>query len=215
MPKQLYRIEVAFPEGPECGYVGHPYTPDMYRYIEITKLSGMNRARSTANRRKALEEHLNQIGMTLADFEELERRSKIAFTYEDGFIVIPAHHVQSFLVATCDEIRSASRPSPPEQVRSRIRVTGWRTDKTEPDGNWERFALVATGTGAKLSNQRAFRTNAYITGFKARGEMSINADFVDPKTLEAAIRWGGENVGVGASRKMGWGRFSLEAFAPA
>ena len=35
-------------------YVAHPYWPEMYELIEITKKSGMNRAKSDANRRKAL-----------------------------------------------------------------------------------------------------------------------------------------------------------------
>ena len=52
-------------------YVAHPYWPEMYEVIEITKKSGMNRAKSDANRRKALEEYLRANGMTLAGFEAL------------------------------------------------------------------------------------------------------------------------------------------------
>jgi hypothetical protein len=91
----------------------------------------MNRARTTANRRKALEEHLGAIGMSFADYEALERKAKEPF-YKDGDeIIIPELHVTSFLVVMCDEARSAIRSCEPNQVRSRFIVTPWSTGKTK------------------------------------------------------------------------------------
>jgi hypothetical protein len=195
------------------GYIGDPYWPELEKLINIQKQSGMNRARSTANRRKALEEYLGSIGMSLADYEALERKAKEPF-YKDGDeIIIPELHVTSFLVATCDEARSATRPCEPNQVRSRFIVTPWRTGKTKADGIWSRFAVVAGGGGQKLSNQRGLRESAYIADFAATGRISFDPDFVDAATLRRAIEWGGAFVGIGASRKMGWGRFELKEFA--
>ena len=77
---------------------------------------------------------------------------------------------------------------------------------------YERYATVTSGTGAKLSNQRALRKSDYICDFEATGSVSINPDYVNPETLHKAIVWGGENVGIGASRKMGWGRFEVREF---
>jgi len=97
-------------------------------------------------------------------------------------------------------------------VRSRFVSSHWRTGKFEPDGVYERYATVKAGTGAKLSNQRGLRRSLYIANFTATGTLTFDADFVDPDTLRRAIEWGGLFVGIGASRKMGWGRFALQRF---
>lgn len=205
--RETYHLRVHF--GGK-GFVADPYWPEVAELINIQKSSGLNRAKSEANRRKALEEHLKLLGKTLADYEALQARAHQSFAYgEDGKIVIPANNIESFLVNTSDVVRAASRPCPPEQVRSLLTVTPWRTEKTAPDGTWERFATVSSGTGAKLSNQRGLRKSEYIADFDAEGEMSFTPDFVKPSVLEQAIRLGGENVGIGASRKMGYGRFTL------
>lgn len=207
---ETYSISLSF----DRGYIADPYWPELAKLIDVQKNSGMNRAKSTANRRKALEEYLNGAGMTLADYERLEALSKRPFYVDDdGMIVVPENHVMSFLVATCSEARAANRPCQPEQVRSRFIATPWKTGKAQADGVWERFATVSAGTGQKLSNQRGLRASKFIEKFTATGTIKFDADFVDPKTLEKAIGWGGQFVGIGASRKMGWGRFTLESFS--
>jgi hypothetical protein len=195
------------------GYIGDPYWPEREQVINVQKQSGMNRARSTANRRKALEEHLQAIGMSLADYEALERKAKEPFYRNGSEIIIPELHVTSFLVATCDEARAATRPCEPNQVRSWFIVTPWRTGKAGADGVWSRFAVVAGGSGQKLSNQRGLRESQYIADFTAIGYITFDPDFVDSAALRRAIEWGGAFVGIGASRKMGWGRFEVREFA--
>jgi hypothetical protein len=195
------------------GYIADPYWPERSRLIDIQKESGLNRARSDANRRKALEEYLQRKGMTLADYEDLERRSNRPF-YTNGSneIVIPAAQVLAFLVATCDEARSATRPCDPNQVRSRFAASDFLTGTTQADGIYERFATVTSGTGSKLSNQRGLRRSAYIEKFEAKGTLTFDSGFVEPETLRNALEWGGLFVGIGASRKMGWGRFNVTQF---
>ena len=100
------------------GYIADPYWPALAKLIDIQKQSGVNRARSSANRRKALEEHLQAKGLTIAEYEALEKASKEPFYRgNNGEIIIPENQVMSFLVATCDEIRAASRPAEPNQVK--------------------------------------------------------------------------------------------------
>lgn len=199
------------------GYIANPYWPELEKLINIQKESGMNRARSSANRRKALEEHLQSAGMTFEQYVALEKKAKQPFYYGGAGeeIIIPELHVTSFLVATCDEIRSATRPCEPNQVRSRFIVTPWQTGKTKADGIWSRFVVVSAGSGQKLSNQRGLRESYYVSDFTATGQITFDQDYVDPKTLGKALEWGGAFVGIGSSRKMGWGRFKLSAFAPA
>jgi hypothetical protein len=204
-----FNIKVHFPHW----YIGNPYWIEMYKMIEISKNSGMNRSRATQNKRKAIEEHLKLVGMTLADYGKLEELSKRQFHVDDaGQIIIPEDRVLSFIVSTCATARSAQRPCDPEQVRSRFKVTPWSTGKTKQDGIWSRFATVTAGTGAKLSNQRGLRENAYIGDFNATGSIWFDPQFVRPDVMENAMKWGGQNVGVGASRKMGMGRFDLLEF---
>jgi hypothetical protein len=206
-------------------YVGDPYRPERERLINIQKESGMNRARSTANRRKALEEYLRANEMTLAAYDELERVAEMPWDLdESGCIVIPQRCIAGMLVQTCGTARAAMRPCPPEMVRTVLRPTRWATDAHPSDAlAWERFAVVTAGTGKKLSNQRGFRSNVYIGArppagsapakeTTARGELDINPEMVRPAVLRKALDWAGEWVGIGSSRKMGWGRFSLSGF---
>jgi len=201
-------------------YIAHPYWPERERLINIVKESGMSRARSTANRRKALEEYLRSAGMTFGQYEELEQLAARPFyTGAGGVIVVPELHVTSMVVAACDTIRAAGRPAPPDQVRSLMTFSPWTTDRSAPDGVWERFAVVTAGTGARLSNQRALRTNPYIgtppglldagKGVPCSGTVQLDESMVKPSVLLDCLRFAGQNIGIGASRKMGWGRFDV------
>jgi hypothetical protein len=205
-----YEVKVYFARG----YIGDPFWPVLDRIITIEKKSGMNRAKSDANRRKALEEYLQRENITYENYLEMKRQSTEPFYRNgSGAIIIPENHVASFLVATCDQIRAASRPCAPEQVRSRFVCSPWITGKQEPDGVWERFATVTSGTGQTLSNQRGLRRSAFISDFSTQGTIEFDTEFIEPKTLRQALEWGGKFVGIGASRKMGWGRFELRDFS--
>ena len=148
--------------------------------------------------------------MTRAQYDDLERlASRPFYTSDEGVIIVPALHVVSMIVATCDTISSRARPCAPNLVRTLIRPTGWHTAKTAPDGVWERFATVTSGTGQKLSNQRALRADPYIEDTDATGVIGIDETTIRPEVLWKALAWAGTHVGIGASRKMGKGRFTL------
>lgn len=61
----------------------------------------------------------------------------------------------------------------------------------------------------KASNQRSLRSNAFIRDFEATGTIEVDADMVEPKAVVELLRFAGRAVGIGASRKMGWGRFKI------
>jgi hypothetical protein len=208
------QVELTFgnPTSPSCngqivpshGYIAHPYWPEMFRVIEILKQSGVNRARTEANRRRALEEFLKANQMTLADFEALEKLSQRPFhTNAEGRIVIPADRIASCLVNAVDMAPARIRIP---NLRVALEISVFSTEKTEPDGVWERFAVVEGGQG-KLSNQRGLRRNAYIRDFVAVGEINFDPALVKPKVVSELLDYAGREVGIGASRKMGWGRF--------
>ena len=193
------------------GYVGNPYWPEMAKLIDIQKQSGMNRARSAANRRKALEQHLVSIGMTFDDYKELEVLARRPFhTNRDGFIIIPSARFTACMVNACDVASAALRPCKTENLRSAVQASDFTTDKKEADGVFRRFATVTSGTGAKLSNQRGLREDPYIEDFAAVGEVEHDPTHVHPDALMTFLVYAGREIGIGASRKMGYGRFAVE-----
>lgn len=206
-------------------FVGDPYWPQRAQVINITKESGMARARSTANRRKALEAYLSENNLTLADFERLEQEAEYPFHLnDDGFVVFPKHMVDGMLTAACTMARAAQRPCPPEQVRVLLRSSPWISDRRPEEAlDWQRYVVVSSGTGAKLSNQRALRTNKYLgdqppgdlpttAPVLATGRLELDQSMVKPEVVQRLLDWAGQRVGIGASRKMGWGRFQLLEF---
>jgi hypothetical protein len=114
------------------------------------------------------------------------------------------------LVNACDVVPRAQRIASPEQLRSVLQVSDWTTGKHKADGEWRRFALVTSGVGGKLSNQRALRINPYIEGFTAEGEMVFDEERIEMGKFTDFMEFAGREVGIGASRKLGWGRFTPE-----
>lgn len=190
-------------------YIAAPYWPELERLISIRKESGVSRARSQETRRKALDSYLAAAGMSREEYRELERLAARPFYVEDGHIVVPELHVMSMIVAACDRIGARARPCEPDIARTVIAASPWRTGKTRADGVWERFAVVSSGTGAKLSNQRALRSDAYIKDADGSGTIAVDTTVVRPEVLWKALAWAGTYVGIGSARKMGWGRFTL------
>lgn len=202
------------------GYIAHPYWTAMERKIDIEKRSGVNRARSEDKRAKALDSYLKKIGMTLAEFRKIEQAAARPFyTVGDldeavnghaaNEIVIPAHQLYGCLAQGCDLASSALRLSSREQLRTLLALSPVFTGKTEPDGTWERFVTVTGGGGAKLSNQRGLRSNAYLGPFSAPLEVEFSDDMVAAPRVRDFITFCGREIGVGAARKMNWGRFAV------
>lgn len=182
----------------------------MNQVINIEKEAGVNRARSADKINAALTEHLKRIGMTFAEFKALKEAASRPFEInEDGFIIIPARKILACIVQSTGTIRSAGRPCQPDQIHRRIKATDFVTTKYEPDEKFERFVTVSSGTGMKLSNQRGFRSNEVITDFDAVGFLSIDPSHVSSERLKELLIYAGANIGIGASRKMGYGGFTV------
>lgn len=204
-------------------YIAHPYLPEREKVINIIKESGMARARSTANRHKALQEYLEAHGMTEAEYEALCAAADQPWHLDEaGHIIVPKRSVDGMLTEAADRARAAFRAFPASMARTAARTTSWTTTATPADARtWERFVVVTAGTGAKLSNQRALRRNEYVGNcppddtldpgpmVTATGAIEIDDEMVKPDVLRNMLRWAGQWVGIGASRRMGWGRFSI------
>jgi len=200
-------------------YIAEPYWPERAQVIDIDKESGVSRARSESARVKALDAHLKKIGMTADQFDKLKLRAARPFhTVSDlghpvkghapGEIVIPPDRILSCFVNACDQAPSALRICKPEQLRSIISAETIFTGKQCADGTWSR-AVVPKKDGKPISNQRGTRSSEYIENFAAELVVEFSEHQVPRKRLIDFIDWSGREIGIGASRKMNNGRFSV------
>jgi len=209
------KLNIRFPKG----YIAHPYWPELEKVINIQKESGTRRARSEANRAKALSDHLHKIGLTNVDYEAMVRMAERPFYtaadmplvdgHDPAEIVVPPHQIYGCLAQASDTARSSVRIASRDQLRSLLVVQPMFTGRTAADGIWERFAVVTAGTGAKLSNQRALRRNAYLGPFETTLDIAFDSHVVSEAKVREFVAYAGREVGLGASRKMGWGRFEV------
>lgn len=212
----LIHVTLHFPKG----YIGHPYWPEREKLINIQKESGLNRARNPKKRTDSLKAWLDVHQMTMDDYRLLEvRAARPFYTAADvggkgDEIVIPAHQMHGMCAQAADQAPSAVRLASTEQIRTVMTVGDFRTGKHKADGVWERFAVVKSGTGQALSNQRGFRSDPYLSDVTATGTVRLLHDEVEQKAREFWA-WAGREVGVGAARKLDWGRFEVTVWKPA
>lgn len=193
-------------------YIANPYWAAREKIVNIQKESGMNRARSNDRKEAALRTYLERIGMEYGEYEALEREANEPwYKNKDGWIVIPRHHMSGCLIQACNSSPPAGAKFRAAQFRSLVQISDFVTDRREKDTVFERFILPTDGKGNKLSNQRRLTSNEVIENFVARGTMTFDPSDVKEDSLVALLTYAGKYIGIGSSRLMGYGRFSVEA----
>lgn len=202
-------VEIYFPKG----YIAHPYWPEREKLINIQKSSGLNRARSEDRRAKTLKAWLTAHGITMEEYQGLERLAARPFYTLNGSaeIVVAAHQLHGMLAQAASLAPASIRLARPEQIRTLMEFSDFRTGKDKPDGVWERFVPVKSGTGQALSNQRGLRSDPYIEKVTATGTIAFISDEIVTKGRDLIV-FAGSEIGVGAARKMGWGRFVIRGW---
>jgi hypothetical protein len=200
-------------------YIADPYWPELEESINIQKASGMNRSRSEQKRHQALADYLKRIGWSAEQYAALEHKAHLPWYRQDGEdspIIIPSHQVYGCLIESCKNVSASLRPCDANNLRFVLQVSDLLTERRDKDGDYKRLVMPKSGSGQPLSNQRALRSNPYIENFTATGTITYSTEQVAHQgdTIEDFITWAGQFTGVGASRKMGCGRFTLEAFVP-
>lgn len=191
-------------------YIADPYWPEVEEKITLEKKSGMNFQRSDAKRDATLLAYLEQQGLTMEDYRALaEKAARPWYRLDDedqtSEIVIPRHQLSGALVQTCKvSPSSVIKRAWTENLRSMLRAEPLRTDKTEADRVWKRYVK------GDQSNQRRLETDEVIEDFTASGQCHFDPDILKPKTVEALFRYTLVHVGIGACRKMAFGRGCLE-----
>lgn len=192
-------------------YIAEPYWPAKDRVVDILKKSGMNRAKSDQKREEALSRYLESVNMSRDDFKKLQAEADAPwYVNAEGMIFIPRHHMSAALVNATVSAPSTVRLKTGE-LRSLLQVGDFITDRKTHDGVFERF-VRAQSQGKILSNQRRMQRSFYIKDARAVGRLAFDPDDTKPEQIEGLLKYAGKYVGVGASRKMAYGRFTIESF---
>ena len=185
-------------------YIAHPYWQAREEVIRIQRDSGMNRQKSDEKRAAALKAQLNKVGLTLEQYGELEKRAAWqwyrAGGNDDGVIVIPRHQLAGCLVEAVGRAPKNLRGRfDKDSFRHLVQMSDFVTDKTAADGVFDRYVKLEKTT------MRNRQRNEFIEEFTATGTLSIPSD-VKVEDVRRLLDFAIEDIGVGASRKMGYGR---------
>ena len=187
-------------------YIAHPFTAERNTVIDIEKKSGVNRQKSEDKRIAALKAQCEKMGLTYEDYLRLrEEAAEQWYRDRDGNIMIPRHQIAGGLVQTIGTAPKALRGTfSRDNFRALVQIGDFVTDRKRADGVFSRFVKLEN------SNQRNFQENEfigeYIQGDPFTAVGAIAFDDRQEQTVKALFSSLLANVGVGASRKMGFGR---------
>jgi len=196
-------------------YIAHPFWPETNACIEIEKKSGANRQKSDDKRRAALTAECDKQGVSYERYLEMKQMSKRQFYARDGLIHIPRHQIAGAFVETIGGSPKALRGQfTKENFRALVQISDFETDVPEKTGTFGRFVKL------EGSNQRSWQENDYIgqyldTGepFEARGTLdSQDGSDKTRATIKLLLTKAVCEIGIGAARKMGFGRGVIEAW---
>jgi hypothetical protein len=194
-------------------YIAHPYWPEQDELIDIQKKSGLNFVRSEDKRESRLREYLKKMDLTMDHYRRLENLSSREWYRCDGEkspIIIPRHQMSGALVQATATAPSGSRWSQ-DQLRSLILVGDMASKKTKADGEFVRYVMPKDGRGQPISNQRRLTKNEHLKDTHFAGTVTFRDD-LKPQAVEDLFRHALENIGIGACRKMGYGRGKIVRF---
>lgn len=188
-------------------YIAHPFWPARNRVIEIEKKSGCNRQKSDDKRLAAIKAECSKQGYTYEQYLEFCEQAKDQWYRRDGKIIIPRHQLAGAIVQTIAGSPKALRGSfDKDNFRALIQLGDFITNRSEASGIFGRFVKL------EGSNQRSWQENEYIGAYLDQGEPFTAEGVIsigEPKqeeTVRALLRAAVETIGIGAARKMGFGR---------
>lgn len=197
-------------------YIADPYWPEQEQVISILKKSGSSNSRSAEEKREEkLATYLKTIKMSMEDFRALEKKAAEPWYRKvrgdaNSPIIIPSRQLTGMLVHAASSAPAGSRMDC-DNLRSVISVSDFVTNRTKSDGTFSRYVVPKDGKGNPISNQRRFMEDEYIEGFTAAGTVEF-PDSKKPENVKQLIVHAIESVGVGACRKMDYGRGAVEKF---
>ena len=193
-----------------ASYIAHPFWPARNRVIEIEKKSGVNRQKSEEKRQAALKAECERQGFTLAQYEQFKRDAAEQWYRKPqaptGKIMIPRHQIAGGLVQAIGGAPKALRgPFDRDNFRALVQIGDFETELTAASGVFGRFVKLDG------SNQRSWQENEYIGRYLDNGDQFdacgvITCPDKQIETVKSLLTAVVETVGIGAARKMGFGR---------
>ena len=193
-------------------YIAHPFWPAKNTCIEIEKKSGVNRLKNEEKREAALKAECKRQGITYKQYQALQKEAAEEwYRRPDRTIYIPRHQIAGALVQLIGSSPVALRGKfDKDNFRALVQVSDFETTLKGPTGVFERFVK------RESSNQRSFQKNEYIgtyldkgKPFTAKGTIGVTGEKEAEKeieTIKALLSAVLEKTGIGAARKMGFGR---------
>ena len=172
--------------------------------------------RSEERRAAALSEYFKSIGLTHAEYEELQRRADRPWYRVDNdddrsAIIIPRHQLSGMIQEAATKAPAGCRFDQ-NAVRSEVQVSDLVTDRTEEDAIFSRYVLLKDGKGKVLSSERKLQENPVLTDCLATGIVTFDPSNTTDEKVRGLLEYALRVVGVGASRKLGYGRGRLVLF---
>ena len=192
-------------------YIAHPFWPARNTCIEIEKKSGVNRQKSEEKRIAALKAECARQSYTYEQYLAFrEQAAEQWYRNADRMIYIPRHQLSGALVQVIGSAPKALRGQfDRDNFRALVQLGDFATDRTKADGKFSRFVKLDS------SNQRSWQENEYVgcyldagEPFIAQGTIAV-ADQKAADTVKSLLTAAVEMVGVGAARKMGFGRGAI------
>lgn len=197
-----------------ANYIAHPFWPAKNLCIDIEKTSGVNRQKSDDKRKAALEAECSKRGITYDDYQAARKEAaRQWYTNAAGKIIIPRHQMAGAIVQTIGGSPKALRGGfDKDNFRALVQMGDFVTERETPDGVFGRFVSL------EGSNQRSWQENEYIGRYLDSGEpfvakgMMVVLDKKSEATAKALFAKAVEGTGVGAARRMGFGRGKVLSF---
>lgn len=181
-------------------YIAEPFWPELSEVIGIQKL--ISPKLGEEKKVAALKAILEKKGLTMADYANLqERAARKWYRNDDGAIIIPRHQIAGALVQTVKNAPAAIRGKfHKDSFRNYVRVSDFLTNKKEKDELFDRYV-----SNFPKTNERRRTISEVVTNVACQGVVSL-ADIYKVEDFERIMRVSISDVGIGACRKMGYGR---------
>ena len=195
-------------------YIAHPYWPETNACIEIEKKSGVNRQRSDDKRVTALKAECQKQGVTYEEYLRMKERSKKQwYSRKNGCIFIPRHQIAGAIVqAIAGSPKALRGPFDQDNFRALVELGDFETTEKKNTSVFARFVKLDG------SNQRSWQENEFLGKYLDEGEPFLATGKIgvrDQKhadVVRALLTKVLEDVGIGASRKMGFGRGRIKSY---
>lgn len=187
-------------------YIAHPFWPARNICIEVEKKSGVNRQKSEDKRIAALKAECQKQGITYEQYLEYRKQAAEEWYRKGPDIMIPRHQMAGALVQAIAGAPKALRGLfSKDNFRALVQIGDFVTDRRERSGVFDRFVKL------EGSNQRSRQANEYIGVYLDEGEPFTASGIIvceekQAETVKSLLAEAVQNIGVGAARKMGFGR---------